>query len=68
MAIFNLEWRMALAKAESAYGDAVVRDVHRAVTTLKNHPDRLFTCIAALAVDVPAALMLDRLKRLESRC
>jgi hypothetical protein len=62
------EWRMALAKAESAYGDAVVRDVHRAVTTLKNHPGRLFTCMAALAVDVPAALMLDRLKRLESRC
>jgi hypothetical protein len=62
------DWRMALAKAESAYGGAVVRDVHKAVASLKDHPDRLFTCLEALAVDVPAALMLDRLKRLESRC
>ena len=62
------ELTMALAKAESAYGDAVVRDVHKAVASLQNHPDRLSTCLMALAVDVPAALMLDRLKRLESRC
>jgi len=38
------------------------------VASLKDHTDRLSTCLAALAVDVPAALMLDRLKRLESRC
>ncbi|MEH6593692.1 MAG: nucleotidyl transferase AbiEii/AbiGii toxin family protein, partial [Halioglobus sp.] len=58
------EWTMALAKAASAYGDAVERDVHKAVTSLQNHPNRLSTCLTALAVDVPAALMLDRLKRL----
>lgn len=71
LAMLNLkknELHMALAKAESAYGDAVVRDVHKAVANLKSHPDRLSACLTALAVDVPAALMLDRLKRLESRC
>mgnify|MGYP001821848425 CR=1 FL=1 len=62
------EWRRALAKAESAYGDRVVRDLHKAVANLKSHPDRLSDCLTALSVDVPAALMLDRLKTLESRC
>jgi hypothetical protein len=62
------ESHTALAKAESAYGDAVVRDVHKAVANLKSHPDRLSACLTALAVNVPAALMLDRLKALESWC
>ena len=61
------ESNMALAKAEFAYGDAVVRDVHKAVANLQNHPDRLSNCLAALAMNVPAALMLDRLKRLDSQ-
>ena len=61
------ESHMALAKAESAYGDAVVRDVHKAVANLQNHPDRLSNCLVALAMNVPAALMLDRLKRLDSQ-
>ena len=58
--------KQAFAKAESAYGDAVKRDVLKAVGMLKNHPDRLAACLAALAVDIPQALMLDRLKRLAS--
>ena len=61
------ESHMALAKAESAYGDAVVRDVNKAVANLQNHPDRLSKCLAALSMNVPAALMLDRLKRLDSQ-
>ena len=61
------ELHMALAKAECAYGDAVVRDVHKAVANLQNHPDRLSKCLAALSMNVPAALMLDRLKRLDSQ-
>jgi len=61
------ELHMALAKAESAYGDAVVRDVHKAVANLQNHPDRLSKCLTALSMNAPAALMLDRLKRLDSQ-
>jgi hypothetical protein len=60
-------WEQAFEKAETAYGDAVKRDVLKAVDTLKVS-DRLAACLNALAVDVPQAKMLDRLKRLASRC
>lgn len=56
---------LAFAKAESAYGDAVKRDVLKAVDRLKAHPDRLASCMNALAMDMPQALLLERLKRLE---
>jgi hypothetical protein len=62
------DWGKAFEKAGSAYGDAVKRDVHKAVEKLKSHPDRLAACLSALAVDVPQAMILDRLKRLESKC
>jgi hypothetical protein len=62
------DWGKAFEKAGSAYGDAVGRDVHKAVEKLKGHPDRLSKCLSALAVDVPQAVILDRLKRLDSRC
>ena len=58
------DWGKAFEKAESAYGDTLKRDVHKAVERLKSHPDRLAACLAALAVDVPQAMILDRLKRL----
>ncbi|MEP4147173.1 MAG: nucleotidyl transferase AbiEii/AbiGii toxin family protein [Halioglobus sp.] len=60
------EFHLAQSKAESAYGDAVERDVHRAVANLQNHPDRLCSCLTALSVDLPAAFVLDHLKRLDS--
>jgi hypothetical protein len=60
-------WGQAFEKAETAYGDAVKRDVLKAVDTLRVS-NRLATCLNALAVDVPQAKMLDRLKRLASRC
>ncbi|TDG13027.1 hypothetical protein E2F43_15135 [Seongchinamella unica] len=62
------KWSQALAKAETAYGDAVGRDVHKAVATLQNNPDRLSSCLEALAMDVPAALVLKHLKRIDSMC
>jgi hypothetical protein len=58
----------AFAKAESAYGTAVKRDALQAVEMLKSRPDRLAACLAALAVDIPQALMLARLKRLAALC
>lgn len=62
------ELNVALIKAGSAYGDAVERDVHKAVAKLQNYPDQLCSCLAALSVDVPAALVLGHLKRLDSMC
>lgn len=61
------QWNAARAKAEAAYGGAVFRDARKAIAGLHHNPERLSTCLKALAVDVPAALMLERLKRLEAR-
>ena len=63
----NCGWHQALEKAESAYGDAVKRDVRKAVSHLQHYPDRLAACLEALAVELPPALVLARLKRLLSR-
>ena len=60
-------WDLAFKKAESAYGDAVKRNMLKAVDLLKNHPASLAACLTALAVNTPQALMLDRLKGLASR-
>jgi hypothetical protein len=60
-------WDLAFKKAESAYGDAVKRNMLKAVDLLKSHPARLAACLTALAVNTPQALMLDRLKGLASR-
>ena len=57
-------WGGAIAKAELAYGQAVKRCVDAAVELLKDQPDKLAACMSALDVDIPQALMLDRLKRL----
>lgn len=62
------DWGKAFEKAASAYGDAVKRDIHKSVERLRRHPDRLAVCLGALAVDLPQAMVLDRLKRLASRC
>ena len=61
-------WQRALEKAESSYGDAVRRDVRKAVSLLKSRPDRLAASVEALAIGIPQALILDRLKRLATRC
>lgn len=68
LALNKRQWSLALAKAQSAYGDAVVRDLHKAVANLQDKPEKLANCLTALAVDVPPALVLQRLKSLASRC
>jgi len=60
------DWKRALEKAESSYGDAVKRDVHKAANLLKSRPDRLAACVEALTIDIPQALILDHLKRMAS--
>ncbi len=45
--------------------DGTEMTARKAVAALQNHPDRLSSCLAALSVDVPAALVLDRLKRID---
>ena len=61
------DWRRAVAKAAAAYGDAVKRDATAAVNKLKDDPEKLGRCLDRLAVDVPQALVLKKLKELPRR-
>lgn len=55
----------AVAKAEQAYGDAIRRDLLRAVDGLRGQPQRLAECMAALGIDgVPRALLWSRIRGL----
>lgn len=56
----------ATKKAELAYGDAVVRDLTRAIAALRDRRGRLEACMAALQMTSPRALVWKRLKRLVS--
>jgi drug/metabolite transporter (DMT)-like permease len=54
----------AAAKAQEAYGIAVERSLHKAVDYLQRRQGRLSQCLRAMQVDVPAALVLQRIKTL----
>jgi hypothetical protein len=57
--------KQALAKATTAYGAAVERDLTRAISRLVERPGRLEHCMTALKMDgVPRALLWKRIKRL----
>lgn len=58
----------AIAKAATAYGDSIERDLVRAVTRLAERRDRLEECMRALGIDrVPLALLWKRIRRLKPR-
>lgn len=54
-------WKVALQKAEGAYGDAVPRALNAALTRLTDDPRRLARCIDALKITIPQALLHQRL-------
>ena len=56
--------RQAVKKAESAYGDAILRDLDRALDRLKNRHGWLERCMQVLAIDLPKALVWQRLRAL----
>jgi hypothetical protein len=56
----------ALAKARAAYGDAVARDLARAIQRLRERPGRLDACMQAMRITtVPKALLWQRIRTLE---
>lgn len=54
----------AAAKAREAYGSAVERSLHKAADYLQGRQGRLEQCLRAMQVDVPRALVLQRIKTL----
>lgn len=57
--------RRAIAKAESAYGSAIVTDLNAAIDYLRDNPHRLDDCLRELQMSAtPKAVLWDRIKRL----
>lgn len=57
----------ALAKAVTAYGKSVTRDMHAALRQLHERPDWLQRCMRALSIHAPAAVMQANLRRSDRR-
>jgi hypothetical protein len=56
--------RLALAKAEKAYGPTVQRDLAKAIDRAKNRHGWLERCMQAMAMDMPKALLWQRIRAL----
>lgn len=60
--------RQAIEKAETAYGNAIRFDLAKAVTALREHPQRLGRCMQSMRMtDIPQAVLWARIKTLASR-
>lgn len=58
----------AIAKAETDYGDSVVRDLRRAIGALLERPGRLSHCMKQLSMQgIPRARLWQRLEALRPR-
>jgi hypothetical protein len=56
--------RQAMGKAEGAYGEAVARDLERAIDRLHSRQDWLERCMQALAMSLPKAVLWSRIRSL----
>lgn len=56
--------RQAVAKAEGAYGHAILQDLDKALQRLQSRHDWLERCMQAMAIDLPKALVWERLRAL----
>ena len=56
--------RQAVVKAQEAYGDAILRDLEKALLRLQNRQGWLERCMLALSMAVPKALAWQRLRAL----
>ena len=57
--------RTAIAKAEQAYGSAVLDDLGKAIEQLKTRDSRLERCMQAMAIQLPKAVLWQRIRALE---
>lgn len=57
-------FRQAMVKAGQAYGEAVRDHLAKAITGLETRPDRLQRCVQALAINLPKALVWEKIRAL----
>ena len=56
--------RNALIKAQGAYGDAIARDLERAIERLQNRPNWLERCMQVMAINLPKAVLWSIIRAL----
>jgi hypothetical protein len=56
--------RSAVAKAQGAYGAAILRDLERAIARMGERKGWLERCMGAMAMTDPPALVWQRIRRL----
>ena len=56
--------RQAVAKAQQAYGDSVLRDLSRAIELLNSRKEWLERCMRVMAMNLPKALVWQRIRAL----
>jgi len=55
----------ALAKAQAAYGNAILEDLGKAIDRMENQPDWLDRCMKVMAMDMPKALLWKHIRQLK---
>lgn len=56
--------RKALLKAQGAYGEAIARDLERAIERLQNRQDWLERCMQVMAINLPKAALWSKIRAL----
>ena len=57
----------AISKAQLAYGNAIVRDLNKAIEKLSTRDDWFDRCILAMDIETPKALIWKNLQRLTQK-
>jgi hypothetical protein len=65
--ISDQQLQAARAKAIEAYGEAVLRDVTKAVSLVESVPKYLQQCCLSMDISIPAAVVLMKVKQFENR-
>lgn len=56
--------RKAVLKAQGAYGEAITRDLERAIERLRNRSDWLERCMRVMAMNLPKAVLWNKIRAL----
>lgn len=57
--------RRAVAKAQAAYGDAILRDLGKAIDRIRSRDGRLERCMQAMEMRMPKAVLWGKIRALE---
>ena len=57
--------RQAVAKAEAAYGQSILRDLQKSINAIQTRPDRLERCMQVMAMTIPKAALWQKIRALK---